>query len=195
MSKWTIAKQIDFCYGHRVFSQVLNAEYSIDNACKCRHIHGHQGTIHVHLTADNLTEGMVTDFKHLNWFKKFVDDVLDHKFILGREDPMFDMFIPPDASGAKPPIKWFPEGHGIVDPNYFKMISDSALIEILEGYVVVEFVPTSENLSKWLFEIVDKKMSKIGVKTESIQFFETPKSQSHYFGDSTVTAEHSDVSN
>jgi 6-pyruvoyltetrahydropterin/6-carboxytetrahydropterin synthase len=178
-SKWKISKQFDFCYGHRVHNQTLNADYSIDNRCVCRHLHGHQGKVLVYLTADTLDRGMVTDFKHLNWFKKFLDDVLDHKFIIDRNDPMFRYIIP------HPPTlelgwKRFEEGYEIVDPNFMKFIESESLIEVLEGFVVVDFVPTSENLSKWLFEIVQKKMRQIGIETESVQFFETPKSQSIY---------------
>ena len=98
MSKitWDIDKQFDFCYGHRVWNQSLNSEYSVDTCLKCRHLHGHQGKIKVHLSVtldqNNLKErikkGMVTDFKHLNWFKKWVDDVLDHKIILDVNDPI-----------------------------------------------------------------------------------------------------------
>ena len=53
--------------------------------------------------------------------------------------------------------------------------------EMYEGYVIVEFVPTSENLSAWFLEIASKKMQKIGIKVASVQFEETPKSKSHVF--------------
>lgn len=172
---WKIAKQFDFCYGHRVHNQTLDQEYSIDNRCVCRHLHGHQGTILVQLESSVLVEGMVTDFKHLNWFKKFIDETLDHKFIIDRKDPMFNTIIP---NGENLPWIKASEGYSIIDPMYFKFLTDNSLIEILEGFVVVDFVPTSENLSRWLYEIVDNKMKKLGVKTNSIQFFETPKSQS-----------------
>lgn len=176
---WKIAKQFDFCYGHRVHNQSLNQEYSIDNRCVCRHLHGHQGTILVYLESDVLVNGMVTDFKHLNWFKKFIDDVLDHKFIIDRRDPLFNSIIP---NGEQLPWLTKSEGYSIVDPNYFKMLDNEALIEILEGFVVVDFVPTSENFSRWLFEVVKFKMDKIGVgiRTSAVQFFETPKSQSTF---------------
>lgn len=178
--KWKISKQFDFCYGHRVHNQTLDQEYSVDNRCVCRHLHGHQGTIWVYLEAYKLKSGMVTDFKHLNWFKKFIDDALDHKFIIDRNDPMFNVIIP---NGNDLPWLKKPEGYQIVDPNYFKTITNEALIEILEGFVVVDFVPTSENLSQWLFHVVKNKMEKINVKTTSLQFFETPKSQSMFTGE------------
>lgn len=175
MSNWIISKEFDFCYGHRVWSQTLNQEFSLDNRCVCRHLHGHQGKILVKLEAPSLVNGMVTDFKHLNWFKKFLDDVLDHKFIIDKSDPAFNIIVPLTV-----PWKEYSEGYKIVDPNWFKTLTDKALIEILEGFVVVDFVPTSENLSKWLYDIVQAKMKGMGVKVESVQFFETPKSSSCY---------------
>ena len=39
MGKWVIDKTIEFCYGHRVWTQVLNGEYSDDLQCACRHLH------------------------------------------------------------------------------------------------------------------------------------------------------------
>lgn len=177
MSKWIISKEFDFCYGHRVWSQKLDSEFSLDNRCVCRHLHGHQGKIIVRLDAYKLKDGMVTDFKHLNWFKKFIDDALDHKFIIDKSDPMFNTIIP---GGENLPWITKNEGYSIIDPVYFKFITNEPLIEILEGFVVVDFVPTSENISKWLFNIVKAKMEKINVKTTSVHFFETPKSSSLY---------------
>jgi 6-pyruvoyltetrahydropterin/6-carboxytetrahydropterin synthase len=176
MNNWIISKEFDFCYGHRVWSQTLNQEYSIDNRCVCRHLHGHQGKVLVKLEASSLNQGMVTDFKHLNWFKKFLDDVLDHKFIIDRNDPGFNLIIPSRE------ISWLnkPEGYSIINPDWFKTLINKAEIEIFEGFVVVDFVPTSENLSKWLFDIIQLKMKKMGVKVKSVQFFETPKSSSQY---------------
>lgn len=177
---WRIAKEFDFCYGHRVWSQSLNCEFSLDSCLKCRHLHGHQGKLIVYLESDKLEDGMVTDFKHLNWLKKWIDDVLDHKFIIDINDPILkaDVLLP--SFRKTDLVKEDIDGkhfYSVVGPWKY---SGTVVDEIYEGLVFVDFVPTSENLSKWVFDIVQEKMSKIGVKVKQVQFFETPKSQSNY---------------
>ena len=176
---WKIAKQFDFCYGHRVWSQTLNPEFSLDSCLKCRHLHGHQGTLNVFLEADHLQDGMVTDFKHLNWLKKWLDDVLDHKFIMDANDPAFPLFFPGLRNNLITVDIDGKNFYQIPDPKILEYLV-SPMNEIYEGLVFVNFVPTSENLSKWIFDIVQEKMSKINVKVSGVQFFETPKSQSNY---------------
>lgn len=171
---WSISKEFDFCYGHRVWSQNLNADYSLDSCLMCRHLHGHQGKIIVYLSADELNSGMVTDFKHLNWFKQFLDDTLDHKFIIDINDPLYHTLLP---DVTKSDLIEFEEGFKIVDMNKFAN-SPHYIKEMYEGYIVVDFVPTSENLSAWFLKIIDKKMSALNVKTTKIEFLETPKSKS-----------------
>ncbi|MEO6304488.1 MAG: 6-carboxytetrahydropterin synthase [Bacteroidia bacterium] len=179
MKKWVISKQFEFCYGHRVWNQILDSEFSIDSKCACRHLHGHQGTILINLKGEELENGMVTDFKHLNWFKKWLDDTLDHKFIMDVNDPLFNHEVP-DLDNKRVLINWDDKGFGtLTGYKDMERISDS-VCEKYEGMVFVKFVPTSENLSKWLFEIVEEKMKKINVSVEKIEFFETPKSKSTY---------------
>ena len=52
--------------------------------------------------------------------------------------------------------------------------------EFYEGFFVVDFLPTSENLSRWLFDCVQKKMSLIDVKVRRLDWFETPRSRASY---------------
>lgn len=173
---YKIAKQFDFCYGHRVWSQKLNSEFSVDNSCVCRRVHGHQGTIHIFLESEELTAGMVTDFKHLNWFKKWLDDTLDHKFIMDVNDPV---------RGTLFPLSFNSELLGdigkcrVVQKGVYEGL-DECVQEIYEGLVLVEFIPTSENLCKWIFDIVQEKMLPLGIRVSGVQFYETPKSQSNY---------------
>ena len=47
-----------------------------------------------------------------------------------------------------------------------------------ESYIIVDFVPTSENISAWLLGIVQEKMKKLNVKVSYLEFLETPKSKS-----------------
>ena len=54
--------------------------------------------------------------------------------------------------------------------------------ETLEGLVLVPFIPTSENFCKWIYDIVQAKMNEVKIKVNRIQFFETPKSESNYYG-------------
>ena len=172
---WNISKQFDFCYGHRVWSQELNKDFALDECLKCRHLHGHQGKIIVHLESNKLKNGMVTDFKHLNWFKQFLDDTLDHKFIIDINDPLFSTLLPHYKD--KTNLVKFSEDFMIPD---ITIIQDEPIHikEMYEGYVVVNCVPTSENLSAWLLQIVHDKMKTIDVKATSLEFYETPKSKS-----------------
>ncbi|WP_323587901.1 6-carboxytetrahydropterin synthase [Aliarcobacter butzleri] len=172
--KWEISKEFDFCYGHRVWSQTLNIDFSLDACLKCRHLHGHQGKVIVYLESNELNNSMVTDFKHLNWFKAFLDDVLDHKFILDINDPLFSTLVP---NIKKEDLIKFDEGYFSINLTNFK----NEELELYESYVVVDFVPTSENLSAWFLKIVQKKMNGLNIKVSKIEFLETPKSKSTFY--------------
>lgn len=172
---WKIDKTFEFCYGHRVHSQVLDKpEYSINTMCKCRHLHGHQGKIKIGLESTELVDGMVTDFHNLNWFKQWLDAVLDHKFIIDRNDPLIIALIPGYQEDS-----W-------VEGNMLQVVNvgdhEGAVKELFESFVIVDFVPTSENLSKWIFDIASQKMGEIGIKVSFVDFWETPKSHCRYEG-------------
>ena len=172
--KWEISKEFDFCYGHRVWSQTLNIDFSLDACLKCRHLHGHQGKVIVYLESNELNNSMVTDFKHLNWFKAFLDDVLDHKFTLDINDPLFSTLVP---NIKKEDFIKFDEGYFSINLTNFK----NEELELYESYVVVDFVPTSENLSAWFLKIVQEKMNGLNIKVSKIEFLETPKSKSTFY--------------
>lgn len=193
---WKIDKQFEFCYGHRVWVQKLNHDFCAkgDTKTKCRHVHGHEGKVHVFLESDELNpQGMVTDFKHLGWLKNFIDEYIDHKFIIDRNDPDFKNLIrgeiisDTDFKPTNDKLRILPL-HPVVVPGTRYVVGhvlDTFGLtgtdeEFFEGQFIVDFVPTSENLSKWLFEVVDAKMSTIDVKTTQIDWFETPKSRSTY---------------
>lgn len=61
-----------------------------------------------------------------------------------------------------------------------KDMSEDHLNEDYESFIIVDFITTSENLSKWLCEIVNYKMSQIDISIDKVEFFETPKSKSIY---------------
>lgn len=193
MSKFTIDKTFSFCYGHRVWSQRLNPEYCEKNdyQCKCRHLHGHEGLAHVFLEATDLERGMVTDFKHLGWLKDFINTYVDHKFIIDTNDPMCGSLIGDvwnQIMGSKPLVfrpVWVPGtaivvGHEVDLSGVSAELASSPEYETLEGYFIVNFVPTSENLSKWLHTVASTKMALLGVKVSRVDWFETPKSRSSY---------------
>ncbi len=75
-----VTKELHFCYGHRL----LNYDG------KCAHPHGHNGRILIELTTEKLNHrGMVIDFVDIKGsLHKWIDDVLDHRMILHKEDPL-----------------------------------------------------------------------------------------------------------
>ena len=173
---WQISKSFEFCYGHRVWSQKLIEGFSEDLKCACRHLHGHNATVNIYLTASELNaQGMVTDFKHLGWFKKWLDNTIDHKFIVDINDPLLAKL-----TGDLPLENYHFEDKLIAQKISFNEGLEEHLKEYYAGFIIVDFIPTSENLSKWLCEIVDYKMSQINISVDKLEFFETPKSKSIY---------------
>ena len=196
--KWTIDKQFDFCFGHRVWSQDLNTKYSLDGCLACRHLHGHQGKVKLFLAANELQKGMVTDFKHTNIFKKWLDDIMDHKFIIDINDPLFENLAGDILLTTDNNLPWYenlmvdynseydyarPDLDHITDILSKLNISDAqrqALFEKYEGLVIVNFVPTSENLCKWWFEVANKMLKELGIDVVAVEYWETPKSHCKY---------------
>lgn len=179
---WKISKQFNFAYGHRVWVQKLESEFALERKCVCRHLHGHEAEVHVHLEGDELDpQGMVTDFLHLSWLKKFFDETVDHKFIIDKNDPLYDMMIG-DGARLVPVLVAgtdYVAGHvlGLEDVS-----TSEHKLEYFESFFVVDFIPTSENLSKWVYDLATPKMAKLGVKVGEVEWWETPKSCSRYTG-------------
>jgi len=180
---WIIDKTFEFCYGHRVWTQKLNGEYAADLKCACRHLHGHEGKLQVYITGDGLDNtGMVTDFRHLEWLKKWINENVDHQFVIDISDPLYDQIV---GNGKILIPIYVPETYLIA--GYKVKLDDiepgTPEYEYYEGFFIVDFVPTSENLSQWMAELVDEKMSKLGVRVHHIDWWETPKSRSVFYKD------------
>jgi 6-pyruvoyltetrahydropterin/6-carboxytetrahydropterin synthase len=80
VSRFSVTKTIDFCYGHRL----------LDYDGKCANLHGHNGLLEVDVAAGELDGlGMVVDFTRIrDVVKGWVDANLDHKMLLWRRDPV-----------------------------------------------------------------------------------------------------------
>ena len=84
----SVTKIIDFAYGHRL----------INYDGKCRFLHGHNGILEVDIASDELDDcGMVVDFVEVrNLVKGWIDENLDHRMILCRDDPMAEALLEPE---------------------------------------------------------------------------------------------------
>ena len=77
---YSVTKRIEFCYGHRL----------MDYDGVCRHPHGHNAVVEIHIDADRLDgRNMVADFGDIKRIVKgWIDRELDHKMILRHDDPL-----------------------------------------------------------------------------------------------------------
>jgi 6-pyruvoyltetrahydropterin/6-carboxytetrahydropterin synthase len=77
---YRVTREIHFCYGHRL----------LNYSGKCKHLHGHNGRALISLEAPELDRlGMVVDFTQIKRIvQTWIDETLDHKMILHRDDPV-----------------------------------------------------------------------------------------------------------
>ena len=85
---YTVVKAIEFSYGHRL----------LGHGGKCRYLHGHNGLLEVMVNSRVLDElGMVVDcFKIRDVIKGWIDEHLDHKMILCKNDPVVETLMAMD---------------------------------------------------------------------------------------------------
>lgn len=123
---------------------------------KCRNLHGHRYTIEIGVDDKVITEekssseGMVIDFGDL---KQIMMDEIDAKL-----DHGFMMF----------------EGDNLW--NVFKTIRDGFQMKIIS----VSFIPTAENIAKWLYIKMKMKLQEVGIKIKHVKVWETPTSTATY---------------
>jgi len=189
MYKYKISKSFDFCYGHRVYTQDVDPDYAGSLECPCQRIHGHQGKITVEMSIDKLDQrGFVVDFKELSFIKYFIDNNLDHRFIVSVQDPGFQKLVGID------PLYTIKEDSELVIPIHlhsnelmgYRFDIDNPHIKMdmnhLNSFVIVDFNPTSEELAKWIYEGLEKvfDQSPFDCRVESVEWSETPKTKAVY---------------
>jgi 6-pyruvoyltetrahydropterin/6-carboxytetrahydropterin synthase len=77
---YKVTEIVEFCYGHRLLRY----------KGKCAHLHGHNGRVEIELAASSLNDqSMVADFSDIGRIvKEWIDQNLDHRMILHRDDPI-----------------------------------------------------------------------------------------------------------
>lgn len=174
---WTIDKEFSWEMGHRVWAQQLgHPELSIETECACKHLHGHSYTLKVFLSANELDQSqMVTDFKNLNFMKEFVDNVLDHKFMIDKNDPNFEII-----TGVHPSVVSLALDFSNL-ADYMPHDADPARLLHCKSFVLVDFVPTSENICKRLKSYSQHRLGTVANVT-AVELWETKKSHCRYEG-------------
>ncbi len=159
---WTISKQFKISYAHRVFNQDLGTSELIP---KCRNLHGHDSTIIYELMGSILKNDILLDYTFLKpqVFRQYdilhAED-LDHKMILSTKDTLFDKFL---------------EINDLTKESLSLKKDDSSYF-LNESLFIVNFVPTAETLSKFLYIEFEKliiKMNLTNIANISVYFNET----------------------
>ena len=91
---YSVAKRIEFCYGHRL----------LDYNGVCAHPHGHNAVAELEIRSDTLdARNMVMDFSDIKRaIKTWVDRELDHKMILRQDDPLVPVLQGMRRAGVHP---------------------------------------------------------------------------------------------
>jgi 6-pyruvoyltetrahydropterin/6-carboxytetrahydropterin synthase len=162
-----ITREIEIDAGHRIPNH---------SSC-CSNIHGHRYKIQATITGElcstngDSSEGMLLDF---SFMKKvmidFIHNFCDHSFIVWRKDPFISLIK------VKPSIE-------IDEDSWGEFSSIVATHDIIGRILLVNFIPTAENLAGYWFHIMKepiKVMSNHRAKLVKVRVYETPNCWADY---------------
>lgn len=176
---YTINKSFNIAYGHSVWAQSLNPKFSIETNCACKFFHGHNADVNIFVKAKNLDrKGMVIDFKELTFFKKFLDEVVDHKMILDVNDPALPQFFKLFRTPLESLVHVEEGNYYLIRKDLYKDLTEREK-QIYQGLIIVNFIPTAENLAKWLYDYAQNYLGDFA-KVKKVQLWETPKCCAEY---------------
>lgn len=172
---FVITKKIEWAMGHRVHNQLLNAERSCNSTCKCKFLHGHSYAATITVASETLQNNMVMDFTDLKFIKQWIDTNLDHKFMFDAADEMLPLVTGQDLDDLEETalgIKTFPYVDG-----------EGAEIELAKSIIVVDYVPTSEEIAAHIFAFVEDALGVVEkARVISVTVQESPSSSATYHG-------------
>jgi|FaiFalFF_MnMetaG_3_1042247.scaffolds.fasta_scaffold02461_3 6-pyruvoyltetrahydropterin/6-carboxytetrahydropterin synthase len=102
---FTIVKTFHFDAGHRIWNHDLlrgkgsilvsdSMHETVSIRTKCANPHGHTFYVEVHLESNYIDEqGMIIDTDALKFAIKEIEQLLDHSYILHKDDPLKEDFI------------------------------------------------------------------------------------------------------
>lgn len=141
-----VKKQIDWVMGH-----ALSAPYK----GKCNQLHGHNWRAEFAVEGPLDDKGMVIDFANFGIMKVWINDNLDHRFLVKTNHLMLSPYFHSD---------------------------DEFDVEINElGIVPIEFNPTSENMAWWLAHKCAELMN-LEIEDITVTVWETCTSAAVYSG-------------
>ena len=195
---YTIEKTFTGDLAHRIHTQRLDSDFTEGNSkvLKCRRFHGHTFGLKVKLGSSTLENNMVLDYNELGFVKDMVNDILDHRTLIATSDPILLKVIMPVASNyitrnedeicsLTTETPWTSEEYMALKFN-IETVKDPDIKEFLDSFVIVPVTTSSENISKWIFGIVESRVNKFNqvhntdVKVVSVSYKETPNSEAVY---------------
>lgn len=124
---------------------------------KCQNLHGHRYKIEVGVddkiidTAGASDEGMVIDFSDLKEIMMtYIDAVYDHNSVFYQNDELAKQIVATITGKQN------------------------------RTPLLVDFIPTAENLAKHWFEVIEKPLQERGIKIKHVKIWETPTSTAIY---------------
>jgi 6-pyruvoyltetrahydropterin/6-carboxytetrahydropterin synthase len=186
MQIFTVTKQIELDYGHRV----------PNHSSKCRNAHGHRGRIEVTVAGplilegeSKTDEGMVLDFSAIKEYLEDVKKFFDHRFIISVLDielvSIFRSFIDQQSSSTN-------EIGNTYLVNGFGWIQEMSSVPTAENLAFLVYKMLSDRVNKAWVNRVDKNVRTgtyegklvdglgVDIWVESVRFWETPNSVAEY---------------
>lgn len=165
--KFTVLKQVRFCYGHRV----------PNHKSKCRNVHGHEALLEVLVEgplvhkAGASDEGMVLDFGDIKRaMEERIVAPLDHRFIMWEKDEELRQLLVPGTSFSDRARS----GQNAIGKVY--------LVQGFGWVQEMDEIPTAENLARLSWDLLSGFSGDPRVVLKSVRFWETPTSCARFNG-------------